>query len=244
MRLWIDTDIGDNPDDAVALLCARAHPDVDLVGVSTTGGRTEWRAALARQFVDVGVVAGEHPDELAAGLRSAEPEAVLAIGPLTNVAALTVLGIPVTPLTVMGGAIVPVRHRGRLRRAERNFSQDPAAAAMVLASTDATVVPLDVTVAMRLEPAVLDQLLAVAPELVPEVERWIAEQDEPIVLHDPLALLVALGEPHVQIEPRRLWVDATDGTVREGEAGQEHAVVVSVDAPAAVDRVLGILRGL
>ena len=61
------------------------------------------------------------------------------------------------------------------------------------------------------------------------------------MLHDPLALLVALGEPHVQIEPRRLWVDATDGTVREGEAGREHAVVVNVDAPAAVDRVLGRL---
>ncbi len=242
MRLWIDTDIGDNPDDAVALLCARAHPDVDLVGVSTTGGRTEWRAALAREFVDVVVVAGEHPDELAAGLRSARADAVLAIGPLTNVAALTALGVPVTPLTIMGGAIVPVRHRGRLRRAERNFSQDPTAAAMVLASTDATVVPLDVTVAMRLEPTALDQILAVAPELVAEVERWIAEQGEPIVLHDPLALLVALGEPHVQIEPRRLWVDATDGTVREGAAGDEHPVIVSVDAPAAVDRVLALLR--
>ena len=90
----------------------------------------------------------------------------------------------------MGGAVVPVRHRGRLRRAERNFSQDPAAAAMVLASTDTTVVPLDVTVAMRLEPDAARRLLGLAPELVPEVERWIAEQDEPIVLHDPLALLV------------------------------------------------------
>jgi inosine-uridine nucleoside N-ribohydrolase len=241
VRLWIDTDIGDNPDDAVALLCARAHPDVDLVGVSTTGGRTEWRAELARQFVDVDVVAGEHPDELVARMRSARPDAVLAIGPLTNIAALTVLGIPVTPLTIMGGAVVPVRHRGRLRRAERNFSQDPAAAAMVLASTDTTVVPLDVTVAMRLEPDALERLLGLAPELLPEVERWIAEQDEPIVLHDPLALLVALGEPHVQIEVRRLSVDVTDGTVREGEAGREHAVVVNVDAPAAVDRVLGLL---
>jgi inosine-uridine nucleoside N-ribohydrolase len=241
VRLWIDTDIGDNPDDAVALLCARAHPDVDLVGVSTTGGRTEWRAELARQFVDADVVAGEHPDELVARMRSARPDAVLAIGPLTNIAALTVLGIPVTPLTIMGGAIVPVRHRGRLRRAERNFSQDPAAAAMVLASTEATVVPLDVTVAMRLEPDALARLLGLAPELVPEVERWIAEQDEPIVLHDPLALLVTLGEPHVQIDVRRLSVDATDGTVRQGEAGREHAVVVNVDAPAAVDRVLGLL---
>ena len=76
---------------------------------------------------------------------------------------------------------------------------------------------------------------------MPEIERWIAEQDEPVVLHDPLALLVALGESFVTIEPRVLSADATDGTVREGEGGHEHAVVVSVDAPAAVDRVLGLL---
>ena len=62
-----------------------------------------------------------------------------------------------------------------------------------------------------------------------------------MVLHDPLALLVALGESFVTIESRVLWADATDGTVREGEGGHEHAVVVSVDAPAAVDRVLGLL---
>jgi len=243
VRLWIDTDVGDNPDDAVALLCARAHPDVDLVGVSTTGGRTEWRGEIARQFVDrdVDVVAGEHPDELATRFRAAAPDALLAIGPLTNIAALHALGLVITPLTIMGGAIVPVRHRGRLRRAERNFSQDPVAAGMVLAAVGSTIVPLDVTVAMRLEPSVLDQLLRAAPELLPEVERWNAAQDEPIVLHDPLALLVALGETHVQIEPHRLSVDAVDGSVRESDAGREHAVVVSVDAPAAVDRVLGLL---
>jgi inosine-uridine nucleoside N-ribohydrolase len=241
VRLWIDTDVGDNPDDAVALLCAGAHPDVELVGVSTTGGRTEWRAELAREFVTADVVAGEHPDELARRVIAAKPDAVLAIGPLTNIAALLALGIPLTPLTIMGGVLVPLRHRGRLRRVERNFSQDPSAAAVVLAGTEASIVPLDVTVGMRLEPAVLDRLVASAPKLVPEIERWIAEQDEPVVLHDPLALLVALGESFVSVEPRVISVDSTDGTVREGEGGHEHAVVVSVDAPAAVDRVLGLL---
>ena len=58
LRLWVDTDVGDDPDDAVALLCASAHPAVDLVGVSTTGGDTEWRAELAAGLVDTTVVAG------------------------------------------------------------------------------------------------------------------------------------------------------------------------------------------
>lgn len=240
MRLWIDTDVGDNPDDAVALLCARAHPAVELVGVSTSGRRSEWRAALARELVDAEVVPGDHPDEVAERFVTAKPEALLAIGPLTNVAALAALGVGIPPLTVMGGVLVPLRHRSRLRRVEWNFSQDPGAAAVVVERTGATIVPLDVTVAMRLEPAVLERLLSAAPRLTPEIERWIAEQDEPVVLHDPLALLVALGEPFVAIEPRTLRVDATDGTLREVDGGREHAVVVSVDAPAAVDRVLGL----
>ena len=73
MRLWIDTDVGDNPDDAVALLCAAAHPDIELVGVSTTGGQTEWRAELARQLVDAVVVPGERPDELASQFAGRAP---------------------------------------------------------------------------------------------------------------------------------------------------------------------------
>jgi inosine-uridine nucleoside N-ribohydrolase len=83
VRLWIDTDIGDNPDDAVALLAAAAHPGVDLVGVSTTGGRTDWRAELARELVPIGdqipVVAGERAGELLQAIRSAALDRVLGL---------------------------------------------------------------------------------------------------------------------------------------------------------------------
>ena len=37
VRLWIDTDVGDNPDDAVALLVAAAHPDVESGGCQHHG---------------------------------------------------------------------------------------------------------------------------------------------------------------------------------------------------------------
>src|SRR5436305_9438944 len=61
VRLWIDTDIGTNVDDAVALLVAVAHPAVELVGVSTVGSEPERRAAtavglLATAGVDLGSV--------------------------------------------------------------------------------------------------------------------------------------------------------------------------------------------
>jgi inosine-uridine nucleoside N-ribohydrolase len=241
VRLWIDTDVGDNPDDAVALLCASAHPDIELVGVSTTGGRTEWRAALARELVDATVVPGERADVLAARFRESEPDAVLAIGPLTTLAALLALGFTMPAVTLMGGVLSPVQHRSRVQRVEHNFRRDPSAASVVIAQSDATIVPLDATVAMRLDAHQLDRLVQSDARLVPEVARWEAAFDDPLVLHDPLALLVCLGDAVITIEQRALEVDARDGRLRESGDGREHAVVVAVDALAAVDRVLGLL---
>ncbi|HUU54026.1 MAG TPA: nucleoside hydrolase [Armatimonadota bacterium] len=49
--VWIDTDIGDDIDDAVALLCALRHPEIDVVGISTVFRRVELRAWLAREIL-------------------------------------------------------------------------------------------------------------------------------------------------------------------------------------------------
>jgi len=242
VRLWIDTDVGDNPDDAVALVTADAHPDVDVVGISTTGGKTEWRADLARQLVDAEVVPGEHTDALTSRFAAADVDAVLAIGPLTNIAALTALDVEVPRLTVMGGLFEPVRHRGRVRHVEWNFGSDPASTAVVAERVPMTLVPLDVTVGMRCEPQLVGDLVAAAPRLAPEVERWSAEHDDPVVLHDPLALLVALGDADVRVESRTFVVDPHDGSVRPTDGGSVHSVVVGVDAPRALTRVLEILR--
>ena len=38
IAVWIDTDIGGNIDDAVCLLLAIRHPQIELVGVSTVRG--------------------------------------------------------------------------------------------------------------------------------------------------------------------------------------------------------------
>jgi len=49
--VWIDTDIGDDIDDAVALLCALRHPEIDVVGISTVFRRVETRVWLAREIL-------------------------------------------------------------------------------------------------------------------------------------------------------------------------------------------------
>ncbi len=100
MRVWVDTDVGTDPDDAFALLCAAGHPDVELVGVSTVDGDTERRAGIARRLVDAPVVAGHALR--ADAVRAADPDAVLAIGPLTNLAVLLAAGVRPGHLSVMG----------------------------------------------------------------------------------------------------------------------------------------------
>jgi purine nucleosidase len=66
--LWLDTDIGDDTDDILALTLILASPELDLAGVSTVFGETEQRARLAQTILqingrdDVSVSAGcGHP---------------------------------------------------------------------------------------------------------------------------------------------------------------------------------------
>ena len=262
MRLWIDTDVGTNVDDAVALLAAVAHPAVSLVGVSTVGSDPERRAAvavglLAAAGVDlasVAVVAGAAGPGGAAGaaavveaVAASGAEALLAIGPLTNVAAMTAAGVRPPEVTIMGGALRPVEHRGELRAVEHNFGSDPGAAAAVLAVPGAVVVPLDATVATRLDGRLVDRLVATAPVLEPMVSAWV-EQWGDVVLHDPAALLVAAGDGSElgRFERRRLLVEA-DGRLVDGgrgAAGTVHDVVTSLFGSAVVASVLALLADL
>jgi purine nucleosidase len=253
VRLWIDTDVGTNVDDAVALLAAVAHPAVELVGVSTVGSDPERRAAvavglLAAAGVDLGsVVVCGGAEETVAEVSAAGADALLAIGPLTNVAAMTAAGVRPPELTIMGGALRPVEHRGQLRTVEHNFASDPAAAATVLAVPGAVVVPLDATVATRLDDRLVARLVATAPVLESMVQAWMAEWGE-VVLHDPAALLVAAGDGTElgRFERRRLRVEP-DGRLTDGgpgASGTVHDVVTSLFGVAVVASVLALLADL
>jgi pyrimidine-specific ribonucleoside hydrolase len=245
VRLWIDTDVGGDPDDAVALLCAAVHPDVELVGVSTVDGDTEWRAGVARTLVGAPVVPG---DALrAAEVSAADPEAFLAIGPLPNVARLLASGVVPPRLGVMGGALRPVRHRGAVRDVEHNFGSEPAATQVVIGHAPGVLLcPLDVTVRMRPSDTDVRRMVEAVPALGPMFDNWIERQrargvpeGEAVVrLHDPLALLALVGEPVVRIERRALIVDA-DGVVHEDFGrGRVVDVVTDVDAPRAMERIV------
>jgi inosine-uridine nucleoside N-ribohydrolase len=248
VRLWIDTDVGTNPDDAVALLCAAGHRDVELVGVSTVDGHTEWRAEVARTLVDAPVVPGARLG--AQAVTASQAEALLAIGPLENVARLLGAGAVPPRIGVMGGVLRSVRHRGDVRDVEHNFGTEPAAARAVIGHTPGMLLcPLDVTVRMRPSAADLAAIVDGAPVLGPMLDDWCARQravgvsdDEVAVrLHDPLALIALAGEPVVTSEPRPLVVD-DEGRVHEDPGrGRNVDVVTDVDAVRAMERIVELV---
>ena len=247
VRLWIDTDVGDDPDDAVALLCATAHPGVELIGVSTVDGDHDRRVRAAQSLVDAPVYRGDDRG-LAAAIAEAAPEALLAIGPLTNLGALAATGTSLPAVTLMGGLLGTVRHWGVALEVEHNFSRDPPAAARVLRSCDPVVVPLDVTVSMRLSEEQLRRLLGVAPVLEPGVQAFLNLQreagvpndEQAIFLHDPLALLALVEPSVVRVEPLRLSVEPS-GRLIEAADGSLVSVARAVDSRRAIEDVIGLI---
>ncbi|HYV60585.1 MAG TPA: nucleoside hydrolase [Acidimicrobiia bacterium] len=248
MRLWIDTDVGTNPDDAVALLCAAAHPDVELVGVSTVDRDTVRRAEVARTLVDAPVVPGARLS--ARDVIASRGDALLAIGPLENVARLLAAGALPPRVGVMGGVLRPVRHRGAVREVEHNFGAEPAATEAVIEHAPGLLVcPLDVTVRMRPSADDTAAMVDAAPVLGPMFDEWHARQraagvpdDEAAIrLHDPLALLALVGEPVVAIEPRPLTVDARGRLDEDRGRGRVVDVVSDVDVVRAMDRIVALV---
>lgn len=228
----LDTDIGSDVDDLLALTLLARAPEVRLIGITTVYGDTRLRARIARWTCDrldrpdVTVVPGlgetlagrdiwwpghegvgladleeariaEDLDAVDFLCRTAQEHAghldLIAIGPLTNVAAAMrqdpAFAGNLHHLFIMGGAFWP-------ERAEHNFACDPEAADLVMRSgIPMSVAGLDVTKRVWVTEADLVTLEASEHELgavlADQVRRWWAasgrEQDNP---HDALAALM------------------------------------------------------
>jgi len=152
---------------------------------------------------------------------------VLAIGPLTNLALALRLEpkLPelVSHVTIMGGAaMVP----GNITpAAEANIANDAEAAAIVLAADwDITLVPLDVTMDNVFEEEHRQQLLASGQPMATALggmlgyyyDFYTPQFGRPCsAMHDPLAAAIAVGAVAVDRAPRvNVQVDTTDGPGR------------------------------
>lgn len=257
MRVILDTDIGTDVDDCIALALILGSPELELVGITCVYGDVRLRARITlkllqlRGITDLPVMIGAQETLLGlrpiyweghegegllqqedSNLAPASENAVnfivrtvmsnpgkihlICIGPLTN-AALAIRQEPrlaenLASLTIMGGQF----QRSAdvyLNYGEHNILSDPEAAHIVFASgTPITLVPLDVTLQVRITAADCTRIRnagtafhdAVANELdgyPPFADRgWT-------FMHDPLAV-AALIEPdlvktvplHVDVE--------------------------------------------
>jgi hypothetical protein len=190
--------------------------------------------------------------------RSPEPVTILALGPLTNVAAALQadgrVASRIARLVVMGGAVdVPGNGtpQGGPAAAEWNFVADPTAAAIVLAAgIPTTLVPLDATNDVPLTQQFADQLggddAAAGPaNLVAELlakNQYLIGVDS---MWDQLAAVTLLDESVVTLHDMRLAVTDTGpeaGETVRREGGAPVAVATAADAAAFEARFLDGLR--
>ena len=199
--------------------------------------------------------------------RFGEDLVVIALGPLTNVAAA--LGRDparlrrIGRLVIMGGAVMVA---GNVTpAAEFNFHVDPDAAQAVLAGgLPAEIVPLDVTRRVTLGLADLDgRLPAPRGPRGQFLEDFTAHGfafggargDGGITLHDPLAVAVAADPTLVGLEPLDVQVETESDLTRglsladrrpgtpEGRRPSNCRVALTVDAPRALAMALeGLCR--
>lgn len=177
--LLVDADpslatFGLDVDDDLALLYLLGSPEVELLGVTTVFGNSfgaitqlsAKRTLATAGRADLPVVRGaDSPrdpvgarragDALVASVRAHPGAVLLALGPLTNVAAAAEepeFGARLQALVVMGG-------RARSGISDFNVRKDPAAATRVLAlSCPKTLVTLDLGLSVAITPADVDSI--------------------------------------------------------------------------------------
>jgi purine nucleosidase len=265
-KVILDTDIGDDIDDAYALTLALHSPEFEILGVTTAWGDTALRARLAARLlmsdsankipVLPGVpthsksnfsqrawaVAGPSPGRgsavdflLAEARRYPHQITLIAIGPLTNVAA----AIARDPsgfrlfnrVVLMGGSIHCGYGNPRAipppsPQPEYNIAMDPAAARKLLASgVPIFMMPLDST-QWKLDDSKLAQVAAHSTPatdalLVLTTEWQLATHQHVPTLFDAMAVTFALRPDICPTTPLRLQVE-DNGFTREVE-GQVNA---------------------
>lgn len=190
-------------------------------------------------------LAGEHAGRLR----------VLAVGPLTNLAAALTddpeLADLVRDVTIMGGAAAAPGNVTAV--GEANIIHDPEAAGTVLRGAwDVTLVPLDVTMLQRIDAADADRLRATnSPPLVAlagMLERYFDFYTDKVgeraaALHDPLAAAVMLDRVTIASGPRvPVVVDDTHGPGRGQTIVDRRAAYIGYPAqnPAGVRVALQI----
>ncbi len=291
-RVIIDTDVGGDPDDALALALALSSPEIVLEGITTVHGDTHERAALASRLLRLGgregvrVLAGVErsllwnrklwgagaydPDASTTPRDSAEAThavdffvdtitrspgeiTLVAIGPLTNVAA-AIIREPaivryVKEIILMGGVTRLGPGGADLPLTEHNIRCDPEAASLVFRSgAPITMLGLDVTLKALLTPEhrrrIGQQRTPLSDALIAIVDAWLEHiGSDSTPMHDPLAVSLLLDRSLVQTRRMEVEVmydyrDPSGMTVPTPTEDGNVQVALDVDAARFMDLLL------
>ena len=267
--LILDTDLGTDVDDALALAVILGSPELKLAAVTTVYGDVLLRARMVARIArvagrDVGpVVPGlgaprsgrevfwaGHEGTLMADLDReevsedvdaiellADSATVIAVGPLTNLAAAVERPARrIEQLFVMGCDFSRAK-------AEHNIKCDVAAAAAVFSSgVPATVIGLDQTLRVRLGAAVVAEIEAAGPLgklLAAELRLfWKFMEADSNAPHDPAAVLMVV-EPELFTFATGLVEIEADGSSRFTVAEDgPHRIVTDLDTEAVARRIV------
>ena len=279
MHLILDTDIGSDVDDALALALITGSPELELDGITTVYGDTKLRARLARRYLRL--AGGDTELNIAAGLQTtrsgrevwwtghegalftdldservdtdaisylvqaaaATPGAldILAIGPLTNIAAALdadpAFATNIRRLVIMGADF---RSAGRIP--EHNIKCDVHAARRVFDSgINIYVGGLDLTTRIRIDTEDVSQIAQAGPlgdVLAQEIDVWWKFNNEDgNTPHDPI-LALFIARPELFTTSRASVAIEDDGTTRATADPSGNVAILDTVVPAKVKRQL------
>lgn len=270
MNVVLDTDIGSDVDDLLALTTIFGSPELDLTGVTTVYGDTLLRARMvARSYRAAGkdappIIPGRsqprsgrevwwagHEGDLMPDLsrETVDTEAdavatlaaakrVIAIGPLTNLAAAVERDeCQIRSLCLMGGDFAAVGTSEEQKGVEHNIRCDiDAAAAVFAAGLPTTIIGIDQTARIRVtEDAVLQieqagdfgQLVAMHVR-----QYWHLGGHPWNVPHDPLAVLMLTTPELFTFDTGTITVAPDGRTLFDRSEHGPHRIVTDLNVDA------------
>lgn len=257
--LILDTDIGTDVDDALALAAILGSPELDLTGVTTVYGDVLLRARMVARVArvagrDVGpIVPGRsvarsgrevfwagHEGALMPDLDQEEISTQDPIALLAGSATVLVVG----PLTNLAEAVETPGHQiaqiflmggdFRAGKVEHNIKCDVAAAAAVFASgVPVTAIGLEQTTRLRLDAAAVAELEAAGKlgELLGgEIRQyWSYREQDFNVPHDPAAVLTMVEPELFSFATGRIVVEDDGLTQFTADPEGPHRIVTDLD---------------
>src|SRR5216683_1938857 len=239
-KILIDTDIGDDVDDAFAVALALRSPEVEILGITTTFGDTETQTKsnfTQRRYAEGGHLArGSHPEAVSFSLDQIRKNpgqiTLVAIGPLVNVGGLIDKDAEtfrkLKRVVIMGGSV----ERGygdpygapTPPQPEWNIKNDIRSAQKLFASgVPIYMMPLDST-QLKLDEVKRTFLFRQGTPLTDALtllyHQW--GQETP-TLFDPMTIAFIADAKLCPVQAMRIWVDDRGMTLRE--AGAANAFV-------------------